>query len=85
MEARWQRFPGASRCRWTGSSPPTIRPMTQMTPTITSLACSVREAIATAAQAAGEKKAVIFGANLARQCMEEGLIDESSSTCCPPC
>lgn len=44
-------------------------------PSITFLTCSVREAIATAAQA-GQKKVVIFGANLARQCIAEGLIDE---------
>lgn len=40
------------------------------------LTCGVREAVATAAKAAGQKKTVIFGANLARQCIEEGLIDE---------
>jgi dihydrofolate reductase len=45
-------------------------------PSITFLTCSVREAVATAAKAAGQKKVVIFGANLARQCIAEGLIDE---------
>ena len=45
-------------------------------PSLTFLTCSVREAVGTAARAAGDKKVVIFGANLARQCIAEGLVDE---------
>lgn len=45
-------------------------------PSITFLTCSVREAVDTAAKAAGDKKVVIFGANLAQQCLAEGLVDE---------
>jgi dihydrofolate reductase len=45
-------------------------------PTLTFLTCDVREAVATAAEAAGPKKVVIFGADLARQCLEAGLVDE---------
>jgi dihydrofolate reductase len=45
-------------------------------PSTTFLTCSVREAVAIAAQAAGDKKVVIFGANLAQQCIGEGLVDE---------
>jgi dihydrofolate reductase len=45
-------------------------------PSLTFLTCGVREAVATAAKAAGDKKVVIFGADLAQQCIQEGLVEE---------
>jgi dihydrofolate reductase len=45
-------------------------------PSLRFLTCSVPEAVATAAKAARDKKVVIFGANLAQQCIGEGLVDE---------
>lgn len=45
-------------------------------PSLTFLTCDVREAVATAAEAAAPTKVVIFGAELARQCLEAGLVDE---------
>lgn len=44
-------------------------------PSITFLTCTIHEAVATAVTAAREKKTVIFGADLARQCIEERLVD----------
>jgi dihydrofolate reductase len=43
---------------------------------VTFLSSSVAEAVATARAAAGDKNVVIFGANLARQCLADGLLDE---------
>jgi dihydrofolate reductase len=40
------------------------------------LSGDIRTAVETAAEAAGEKYVVIFGADVARQCMEAGLVDE---------
>jgi dihydrofolate reductase len=45
-------------------------------PGITLLTVDVEEAVATAKQAAGDKNLEIFGANLAAQCLDHGLIDE---------
>jgi dihydrofolate reductase len=45
-------------------------------PGITFLQTGVEEAVATAKQAAGDKNLEIFGANLAAQCLDAGLIDE---------
>jgi dihydrofolate reductase len=45
-------------------------------PGITFLEGSLEEAVATAKQAAGEKNLEIFGANLAAQCLDAGLIEE---------
>ena len=45
-------------------------------PEITFLSSGTRDAVATASKAAGEKNLEIFGANTARQCLEERLIDE---------
>jgi dihydrofolate reductase len=44
--------------------------------TITFLSGDVRSSVVTALAAAGGKNVVVIGANLARQCIEEGLIDE---------
>jgi dihydrofolate reductase len=45
-------------------------------PEITFLTSGVEEAVATASDAAGGKNLEIFGANLAAQCLDAGLIDE---------
>jgi dihydrofolate reductase len=45
-------------------------------PGITFLEGSLEEAVATAKHAAGEKNLEIFGANLAAQCLDAGLIEE---------
>jgi dihydrofolate reductase len=45
-------------------------------PGITLLETELEEAVATAREAAGDKNLEIFGANLAAQCLEKGLIDE---------
>jgi dihydrofolate reductase len=45
-------------------------------PTITFLAGDVRPAVATALEAAAGKNVLIIGANLAQQCLGEGLVDE---------
>jgi dihydrofolate reductase len=44
--------------------------------TVTFVSSSVAEALATARAAASGKNVVIFGANLAQQCLREGLLDE---------
>ena len=43
---------------------------------ITFLSNGVRDAVATATKAAGDKNLEIFGADTARQCLEEGIVDE---------
>jgi dihydrofolate reductase len=43
---------------------------------VTFVSTSVAEAVATARAAANGKNVVIFGANLAQQCLGEGLLDE---------
>ena len=45
-------------------------------PTVTFLSGDIRAAVETAAKAAGDKYVVIFGANVARQCIEAGLVEE---------
>jgi dihydrofolate reductase len=45
-------------------------------PEITYLDGGLEEAVATAKQAAGDRNLEIFGANLAAQCLDAGLIDE---------
>jgi hypothetical protein len=45
-------------------------------PTVSCLSGDVRDAIATALEAAAGKNMVVFGANVARQCFDEGLVDE---------
>ena len=44
--------------------------------TVTFLSDGIEEAVATAGAAAGNKNLEIFGADTARQCLQEGLIDE---------
>jgi dihydrofolate reductase len=45
-------------------------------PTVTFLSGDIRDAVATALAAADGKDLVVFGANVARQCLDAGLIDE---------
>src|SRR5882672_11404811 len=45
-------------------------------PNVTFLSGDIRDAVETAARAAGEKYLVIFGADVARQCVEAGLLEE---------
>lgn len=45
-------------------------------PDVTFLSGDIRAAVETAAQAAGDKYLAIFGADVARQCMEARLVDE---------
>ncbi len=45
-------------------------------PGITFLSCDVEEAVRIGRKAAGDKDLEIFGADIARQCVELGLIDE---------
>lgn len=53
----------------------THRPVAR-NPSVTFLDCPVREAVATGLAAAQGKDLLILGANIAEQCIEEGLIDE---------
>jgi dihydrofolate reductase len=43
---------------------------------VTFLSCSLEEAVATAKAAAGVKDVGVFGADIARQCVGAGLVDE---------
>ena len=45
-------------------------------PGITLLTSDLEDAVSTARDAAGDKNLEIFGANLAAQCLDHGLIDE---------
>ncbi len=45
-------------------------------PNVTFLSGDIRAAVAKAAEAAGDKYVVVFGADVARQCIEAGLVDE---------
>jgi dihydrofolate reductase len=45
-------------------------------PEITFLSDGIEDAVSTARVAAGEQNLGIFGADIARQCLEEGLLDE---------
>ncbi len=51
-------------------------PRIQKDPTITFLSEDIRAAVAKAKAAAGDKNVVIIGANVGRQCLEAGLVDE---------
>ncbi|HLZ24044.1 MAG TPA: dihydrofolate reductase family protein [Ktedonobacterales bacterium] len=51
-------------------------PRDEEDPTITFLSGDIRAAIATTLGAAGGKNVVIIGANVARQCVDAGLVDE---------
>jgi dihydrofolate reductase len=53
-------------------------------PGVTFLSCDVAEAVETALAAAGGKNLVIFGADLARQCVMRGLVDSTSSPSTSP-
>jgi len=54
----------------------THRPPDEPDPGVTFLSCSVAEAVATARDAAGGKNLEILGADLASQCLQQGLVDE---------
>jgi dihydrofolate reductase len=43
---------------------------------VTFVSSSLRDAVAMAMEAAGGRNVVIFGANVAQQCLQEGLLDE---------
>ena len=45
-------------------------------PSVKFLSGDIRKAVETAAKAAGEKYLVIFGADVARQCLKAGLVDD---------
>jgi len=45
-------------------------------PSVTFLSGGVRDAVATALEAAGGRNVVLFGASIPRQCIEESLLDE---------
>ena len=45
-------------------------------PNVTFLTCDITEAVATARSAAGGKNLEILGADLASQCLQQGLVDE---------
>jgi dihydrofolate reductase len=45
-------------------------------PAVTFLTCDIGEAVATALDAAGGKNLEILGADVARQCLRRGLVDE---------
>src|SRR5260370_8046508 len=45
-------------------------------PGVTFLSGDIRAAVETAGAAAGDKYVVVFGADVARQCIEAGLVDE---------
>jgi dihydrofolate reductase len=51
-------------------------PDDEQDPSITFIAGEIRTAVATAMDAADGKNVLIFGANLANQCLDEGLVDE---------
>jgi dihydrofolate reductase len=52
------------------------RPLDPPEPAVTVLEGDIRAAVATALAAAGEKDLEILGADVARQCFEQGLVDE---------
>jgi dihydrofolate reductase len=45
-------------------------------PSVTFLSGDIRQAVATAARAAGGRDVLVIGAGVARQCVEAGLVDE---------
>jgi dihydrofolate reductase len=54
----------------------THRPPDEPDPAVTFLTCGLEEAVATARSAAGDKNVEILGADLAAQCLQQGLVDE---------
>jgi dihydrofolate reductase len=54
----------------------THRPPDEPVPDVTFLTCDLAEAVATARAAAGGKNLEILGADLASQCLRQGLVDE---------
>ena len=54
----------------------THRPLTPPDPTVTILTGDIGAAVATAVDAAGDKDVEILGADVARQCLQQGLVDE---------
>jgi dihydrofolate reductase len=54
----------------------THRPPDQPDPDVTYLSGDIGEAVATALKAAGGKNLEILGADVARQCLQRGLVDE---------
>lgn len=54
----------------------THRPLDPPVDGVTVLEGDIREAVATALDAAGEKDLELLGADVARQCLEHGLVDE---------
>jgi dihydrofolate reductase len=54
----------------------THRPLDPPVTGVTILSGSIREAVATAVHAAGDMDLEILGADVARQCLEHGLVDE---------
>jgi dihydrofolate reductase len=54
----------------------THRPPETADDTVTFVSTTISEAVAAARTAASGKNVVIFGANLAQQCLREGLLDE---------
>jgi dihydrofolate reductase len=56
----------------TRTSPPAVAPPAG----VTFLSGDIEAAVATAREAAGDKDLVIIGADVARQCLRHGLVDE---------
>jgi dihydrofolate reductase len=54
----------------------THKPPDEPDPTVTFLTCGLEEAVATARRAAGDKNLEILGADVAAQCLQQGLVDE---------
>jgi dihydrofolate reductase len=54
----------------------THRPLDPPLPGVTVLAGEIRDAVAVASAAAGEKDLEVLGADVGRQCLEQGLVDE---------
>src|SRR5437764_15202028 len=54
----------------------THRPLGPPNPDVTILSGDIKEAVATALAAAGDKDLEILGADVAGQCLQRGLVDE---------
>ena len=54
----------------------THRPLDRPNPGVTILSGDIRDAVATALEAAGDKDLEILGADVAAQCVQRGLVDE---------
>jgi dihydrofolate reductase len=54
----------------------THRPLDPPDPDVTILSGDIRDAVATALAAAGDKDLEILGADVAAQCLQQGLVDE---------